>query len=462
MIKTILVAMACAGMAGGVWADVPRYKYRVRFTDKSLTAFSIERPEAYLSARALARRERQGIAVDSADLPVCTAYIQAVVREGAVPVCTSKWNNTLLVASDDSLLAVRLARHPFVKAVRRVWTVGPDAEFPRNEHRRQEVKNRWQKSADPYGAAAAQIRLHRGDSLHAAGFRGEGMQIAVIDAGFYNADAVKALKGLRLLGVKDFVHPASDIYAEHNHGRKVLSCLAAQRPHVMVGTAPEASYWLLRSEDDATEQPVEEDYWAAAAEFADSVGVDVVNTSLGYHSFDDAADHYRYRDLDGRVSLMSAAASVAAAKGMLVVVSAGNAGLDTWKKITPPADAEGVLTVGAVDGEGVNAVFSSVGPTVDGRVKPDVMALGEEAAVIADDGSVETANGTSFAAPVFCGLAACLWQACPWLRVDQLLDLLRRSGDRADCPDNIYGYGIVDVWKAYQTARTRAPKTEEE
>lgn len=325
------------------------------------------------------------------------------------------------------------------------------------ENRKEEVKNDWKKLDDYYGVSAQQVRIHHGDSLHLAGFRGKGMEIAVIDAGFYNADVIKYFKSTTVRGIHDFVNPESDIYGEHNHGLKVLSCMAAHAPHVMVGTAPEAAYWLLRSEDNDTEQPVEEDYWAAAIEFADSVGADVVNTSLGYYEFDDPLCNYEYRDLDGKTSLMSASASRAADKGMLVVCSAGNSGIDRWKKITPPADAFNVLTVGAVDQFGLNADFSSVGNTADGRVKPDIMSIGVRSSVSGGDGNVSYANGTSFASPTFCGLVTCLWQACPWLTVRQLIDVVHRSSDRADYPDNVYGYGIPDVWKAYKLAQELKP-----
>mgnify|MGYP003251628768 FL=1 len=196
---------------------------------------------------------------------------------------------------------------------------------------------------------------------------------------------------------------------------------------------------------------MEEDYWAAALEFADSVGVDVVNTSLGYYEFDDKTCNYRYRDLDGHYSLMSHSASMAADKGLVVVCSAGNSGRGTWKKLTPPGDAENVITVGAMDKNLVNADFSSVGNTADGRVKPDVMAVGVSSAVAGNDGTVSRANGTSFASPTFCGLVACFWQACPWLTAKEVIEAVHRSADRADAPDNIYGYGVSNIWKAYQT-----------
>lgn len=370
-------------------------------------------------------------------------------KQGGKCVLTSKWNNTALMETPDEATAQRFLENAFVRSIRKVW-VQPDTVFTEVRDRKKMVENKWTRQEDYYGVGADQIRLHHGDMLHEKGFRGKGMHIAVIDAGYFNVDLIKLFKKIDILGTRDFVNPHSDIYAEHYHGLKVLSCMAANRPKVMVGTAPEASYWLLRSEDNDTEQLSEEDYWSAAIEFADSVGVDVVNSSLGYYEYDNRADSYRYRDLDGKTAMISISANLAAEKGILVVCSAGNSGNGSWKKITPPADAENVLAVGAVNTNGLNAEFSSVGNTADGRIKPDIMATGFLSAVAGDNGSTAIGHGTSFAAPIFCGLAACVWQACPWLTVKELVDIILRSGDRADCPDNIFGYGIPDMWKAYR------------
>ncbi|WP_288150786.1 S8 family peptidase [Phocaeicola sartorii] len=439
-----------------VSAQVKTYKYRINLRDKAETTYTLDNPSAYLSGRAMERRTKQGLPVDSTDLPVCRTYIHALTEKGAQPVSTSKWNNTVVVQVADTSVIAGIAELPFVTAVRKVWTA-PDSIPARNADRKKEVTNKVTKNDHYYGDAWRQIAVHHGDSLHGAGFRGAGMQIAVIDAGYYNADEISVFKKMNLLGTRDFVNPRSDIYAENYHGMKVLSCLAANRPHVLVGTAPEAAYWLLRSEDDDTEQLVEEDYWAEALEFADSAGVDVVNTSLGYYEFDDKAMNYRYRDLDGRYSLMSHSASLAADKGMVVVCSAGNSGRGVWKKITPPGDAKNILTVGAVNRELVNADFSSVGNTTDGRIKPDVMAVGVSSAVAGTDGTVSYANGTSFASPILCGLVACFWQACPWLTARQVVEAVQNAGDRKEYPDNIFGYGIPDIWKAYQTALKKKP-----
>lgn len=427
-------------------------RYRIYLRDKVGTSYTLDHPQAFLSMKALERRARQQLSVDSTDLPLNKAYVDEIKQVGVDIVTRSKWNNTVLIQTADSILVDRIASLPFVLKTRRVW-VEPDSVPERNSRRKEQVKKQVEKTGNYYGDAFRQIALHHGDSLHAAGFKGKGMEIAVIDAGFYNVDVIPAFKDIDLLGTRDFVNPRSDIYAEHAHGMMVFSCMAARMPHRMVGTAPEASYWLLRSEDNDTEQPVEEDYWATAVEFADSAGVDVINTSLGYDAFDDPADTYRYQDLDGHCSLMSNTASMVAQKGMVLVCSAGNSGSKPWKKITPPGDAEEIVTVGAVDGKGINANFSSVGNTADGRIKPDVMALGVYACVLGADGQPSHGNGTSFATPTLCGLIACFWQACPYLTAKQVIEAIRRSGDRKDYPDNIYGYGVADIWKAYRENR---------
>ena len=425
------------------------YKYRVSLKDKVGTTCSIDKPEEFLSERAIERRNRQQLPIDETDLPVSGKYVDELKATGARLVTTSKWNNTVVLEVSDTLLMDEISKKSFVTGVKKVW-VSLDSIPLRNMKRKKEVKNKVEKTDCHYGNALRQIEIHGGDSLHTAGFAGKGMHVAVIDAGFYNADEIKFFRKMDLLGTRDFVNPNSDIYAENAHGLMVLSCMAANLPKVFVGTAPEASYWLLRSEDNDSEQPIEEDYWAAAIEFADSVGVDVVNTSLGYYEFDEGFPAYRYRDLDGHYSLMSHSASLAADKGIVVVCSAGNSGDDPWKKVTPPGDSENVLTVGAINKNLVNARFSSIGNSADGRIKPDVMAVGVNSVVTGTDGSVSKGNGTSFASPIMCGIVACFWQACPWLTAKEVIEAVRQVGDRVDYPDNIYGYGVPNLWKAYQ------------
>lgn len=446
--KIIAMTLLSALLALSASAE-KTYKYRVNLKDKAGTAYSVDMPRAFLSERALERRNRQQLPVDETDLPVSQVYVKELVGTGARLVTTSKWNNTVVLEVSDTLLMDRIAALPYVSKVKKVWTA-PDSIPARNKKRKKEVTNNVKKAGHHYGKAFRQINIHGGDSLHAAGFTGKGLHVAVIDAGFYNADHIRFFKKMDLLGTRDFVNPDSDIYEENSHGMKVLSCMAANEEDAFVGTAPDASYWLLRSEDQDTEQPVEEDYWAAAIEFADSVGVDIINTSLGYHAFDEGYPAYRYRDLDGHFSLMSHSASMAADKGIVVVCSAGNSGRGAWKKVTPPGDAENVITVGALDKSLVNAEFSSVGDASDGRVKPDVMAIGVNSVVSGNDGTVSKANGTSFASPTLCGVVTCFWQACPWLTAKEVVKAVQQAGDRVDYPDNIYGYGIPNLWKAYQ------------
>ncbi|MBQ8501964.1 MAG: S8 family serine peptidase [Bacteroides sp.] len=449
--KKLFLLLACTLCVTGTWAQQDNWKYRVSLTDKAETVYSLDKPEEFLSAKAIERRKRQNLPIDSTDLPVCSRYVDAICRQGVKVVVTGKWDNFVTVSCRDTSLMERIAALPFVKQIEKVWTSPKSGALQMATVRDTLINCPANYTDRPYGPADAQIRMSNGDKLHEAGFRGEGMTIAIIDAGYHNADRIIAMQNINILGVRDFVNPQADIFAESDHGLKVLSCLAMNRPNLMVGTAPAASYWLLRSEDEYSEHLVEQDYWCAAVEFADSVGVDVVNTSLGYHKFDDKSKDYHYCDLDGRFSLMSRQASRMADKGMVLVCSAGNSGAGSWKKLTPPGDADHVLTVGAINKQGVLAAFSSIGPAADGRVKPDVVAVGYAADVIRTNGNQGQSNGTSFASPIMCGMVTCLWQACPSMTAKQLIELVRCSGDRAACPDNIYGYGIPDLWKAYQS-----------
>ena len=453
MKKLVLLVFAlniCLGTFAQ-FTPVDTLKYRISLKDKAATDYSLQKPEMYLSKKSIERRKRQGLEIDSTDLPVCKKYVDAIRKKGVHVLVTGKWDNFVTVSCNDSMLIAEIAGLPFVRSTERVWR-----GVAKRASERDSLINKPLRTDSLYGPAITQIKMSHADRLHEAGFKGQGMTIAVIDAGFHNVDKIEAMKNINILGTRDFVNPEADIYAESSHGMSVLSCMAMNQPNVMIGTAPEASYWLLRSEDEYSENLVEQDYWAAAIEFADSVGVDLVNTSLGYYSFDDPAKNYRYRDLNGHYALMSREAAKAADKGIVVVCSAGNSGSGSWKKITPPGDAENVITVGAVNKYGVLAPFSSVGNTADGRVKPDVVAVGLGSDVMGTDGNLRHANGTSFSSPIMCGMVACLWQACPELTAKEIIELVRRSGDRAVFPDNIYGYGIPDLWKAYQsTVNTR-------
>ena len=447
--RKLISFLAIALLATGASAQQDTLKYRISLKDKAATEYSLKKPEKYLSAKAIERRRKQNLPIDSTDLPVCRKYIDEIRKQGVKIVVTGKWDNFVTVSCNDTTLIDRIAALPFVLSTEKVW-ISPGAGKPSMATERDSVLNQPTIHPDSiYGRAITQIQMSNGDKLHEAGFKGQGMTIAVIDAGFHNVDKITAMQNIRILGTKDFVNQQADIFAESSHGMSVLSCIGMNRPDIMTGTAPEASFWLLRSEDEYSEHLVEQDYWSAAVEFADSVGVDVINTSLGYYSFDDKSKNYKYRDLDGRHALMSRQASHIADKGMILVCSAGNSGAGSWKKITPPGDADNVLTVGAIDKRAVLATFSSVGNTADHRVKPDVVAVGVGSDVIRTDGNQGRANGTSFSSPIMCGMVTCLWQACPTLTAKEVIELVRRSGDSAGFPDNIYGYGVPDMWKAY-------------
>ena len=360
--KKLITAALLLGVINLSAQEADSLKYRISLRDKANTPYSLEQPEAYLSQKAIERRQRQGLAIDSTDLPVNEIYVETIRQKGVNIVTKGKWDNFVTVSTNDTSLIDSITKLPFVIGTERVW------KAPRKKPqapKRDSLINNTAYSDTLYGSAFRQIELSNGIKLHEAGYRGYGMTVAVIDAGYHNLDQITAMNNINILGTKDFVNPQSDIFAEETHGLGVLSCMAMNAPNAMIGTAPEASYWLLRSEDDNTEHLVEQDYWSAAIEFADSVGVDVVNTSLGYYSFDDRSKNYKLKDLDGQFALISRQASKVADKGMVLVCSAGNSGSGTWKKITPPGDAENVLTVGAIDRKGILAPFSSIGNTAD-------------------------------------------------------------------------------------------------
>ena len=481
-------------------------KFRVTLKDKKNNEFSVKHPEAFLSQRAIDRRKKQGIKIDETDLPVNRSYINAIAATGVKVIQTSKWNNTVVISVENDELVQQVADLDCVSKVEKVaiYTAPRKTNtadrhalvFPKeasNDQKADKADNEPEKIDtlifDPskeigeefmtklvkvihkinakatskassesqsgdldisyYGKGQRQISQLNGEAFHAAGFRGDGMVIAIIDGGFYNADIIPGLSKAKILGTKDFVAPEEEFYGTESHGMMVLSCIAANEPNKLVGMAPEASFWLLRSEDGDTEQPIEEDNWASAIEYADSVGADVVNTSLGYADFDGPFNDVRYDELDGHSQLISNSASMCADKGMVLVCSAGNSGNDQWKLITSPADSKNTLTVGAVSEYGGNTVFSSIGFTTDGRIKPDIATRGGDAWLYGTDGKVTTASGTSFASPIACGMVACLWQALPNLTAKQIVEVVRKSGDRAEHPDPVYGCGIPDFFKAY-------------
>ncbi len=434
------------------YTAVPKsYKYRVTFTDKKNCGFTVKKPEQFLSPKAIARRKKFGLKVDEYDLPITAKYIDFLASTGCHVHNKSKWNNSVVVELSDTTCLAQVRAAAFVKDVRCVWESPDSLPVRHTVDRHALVVERTDTFlADYYGYGAEQAKMLGVEKLHEKGYRGKGLTIAVIDGGFYNADLIKGIDQSRILGTRNFVRPQKSVYEEQTHGMLVLSSIAANKPHTFVGTAPEASFYLLQSEDNETEQLVEEDNWCAAVEYADSLGCDIVTSSLGYFHFDHKYMNHTYAQLDGRTAINSRSASLAASRGLLMLNSAGNSGMDTWKKINFPADAKDILTVGAASEDSLNTAFSSIGNSADGRVKPDVMAEGANSAVFNVDGSVTWVSGTSLACPIMCGAVACLMQAYPNVAPKAIIRAVQQSGHNAAHPDNIFGYGIPNMERAMQ------------
>ncbi len=439
-------------------AQVATNIYWVQFTDKANSPYSIDNPEAYLSQRALQRRANQGVAIDEYDIPVNPHYLQAVADCGAQLLNPSKWLNGVSVYTTNSSVIAAINALSFVEVVR---------NCP-NDPEAQERKERWlaneMKSVevgralnDFYGGGSEQIAQIQGNVLHDRGFRGEGVVVAVLDGGFTGTDTHPCFDNMReegrLLGTRDFVYGSTSVYAVGPHGTSCLSTMAAYVPDVFVGTAPKASYYLIHTEDGSTENIIEEYNWVSGAEYADSLGVDLCTTSLGYIGFEMTQWDHPQSHFDGKTAPASIGAEIAASRGMICLVSAGNKGIGTTEApctLGIPADAEHVLTVGAVDVSGNRASFSSVGPTYDGRIKPDVMAMGLGTYVANSSGSYYNGSGTSFSTPVLAGVVTCLRQYNPYASVEQICDAVRSCGHKAGNPDNRYGYGIPNMARAME------------
>lgn len=431
------------------------YKFRLVLKDKGQSDFSISNPEAFLSGKAINRRHKRNIAIDESDLPISTAYLKAIKAIGGEIVAKSKWLNTVCVNVQDQFLIDKYKALPFVKDVVLVY-VGKRKQQPVSP---KYIDSPQSGSPAPlntpidYGAAALNITTVKGESLHQQGYKGAGIDIAVIDAGFIGLKNNPAFNNIHIKGAKSFVYENDDPYSIDTHGVWVTSCMATNKPGKYVGTAPEANYWLLRTEDSADEYPVEEDYWTSAIEFADSVGVDLVNSSLSYtDGYYYLTKKYTSADMDGKTAMATRAANMAFSKGIFIVNCAGN----EQKWVGTPADSPNVLTIGSIYSNGTASYFTSWGMTADGRIKPDVMALGGSASVINTSGEAENRSGTSYASPIMCGLVACLWQAYPTLTNYDLMEIIRKSADRAGKPELPFGYGIADMKKAMELAKIKA------
>jgi serine protease AprX len=437
-------------------------KYWIQFTDKANSPFDVAQPLAFLSPRAIERRQHQNIAISVQDFPVNPDYIDSLTQFANLSVHnTSRWMNAVTVSCWDTLELAQILSFPFVNKIEVVQRLHrPDQyiekfsnEIPIQRSGSLTVSTN---SNYPYGLCYHQNHLHRIDYLHDLGFNGQGVHIGVIDSGFEYAHEMDCFRHVfeegRVLSTKDFVDHDGDVFWDHYHGTAVWSVMAAVVEGVYYGTATKASYHLLRSEAADYEHLVEEDNWIAAAEYADSAGVDILNTSLGYATFDDSTQNHTFADMDGNTTRIAIAADIAAAKGILLVTSAGNMGGGDWQYITTPADADSTITVGAVDSLGNYAFFSSTGPSSDGDVKPNVASVGWNTYLILPWGeTIVRGNGTSFSSPMIAGMAACLWQSLPHFSAQEIKTLIEVSAHQYHQPDSLMGYGIPDFYAAYRS-----------
>ena len=424
-----------------LFAQDGAFRYFVSFKDKANTTFSLNTPEEFLSQKTINKRQLFAIPIDSTDLPVNIEYVTALQYAGITIENKLKWFNGVVVSTYDSLLVESL-NYQFIDTI-----IG----FGSWQNSKT-VGKKWNANYDvlDYGDAYNQLEMLGGNKLHEKGFSGEGMTIAVIDAGFYKVDELAVFSDLQnqILSTYDFVDGNSNVYDDHTHGMMVLSTMGGKGE--MTGTAPEANYILLRTEDVFSENLIEEYMWVCAAEYADSAGADIINSSLGYTTFDDALQNHTYEDMDGETAPISIGAGIACSKGIIVVNSAGNSGSSSWHFIGAPADNFDVLSVGAVDENEEIASFSSYGPNADGALKPNVVAQGKNTVIISSSDTVRTGNGTSFSSPITAGMVACIWGAQPNQTPAAVKGAIYKSADRYLNPDDQFGYGIPNYYNAYQ------------
>ena len=435
----ILISLSLLFTADG-FAQVNRYA--VYFFDKSNSPYDISRPLEFLSSRSVQRRLNRKSYLGKSDLPVNPAHIQKVKDQGVKVLFSSKWLNAVIIEAELSQLGNISALPMVIKT--EYLAPGPVPSTVAAD-----VHPEWNSLITDIQSReaelSAQLTMVGIDMMHAEGFQGEGLLIAVMDSGFSGINAASSFSGIfpRVRDSYNFAFNQKNVFGFDGHGTTVLSVISGNSG-TLRGSAPKSDYLLYVTEYVPSEYRIEEFNWVLAAERADSIGVDVINTSLGYFTFDDATMNYRYQDMNGRTSIISQAAQVAAEAGILVVASAGNEGAGNWQYVTAPADAEDVLAVGAVDAALMRAGFSSKGPTADNRVKPDLMALGVSTSIVVPSGSDATGNGTSFSAPILSGFAAGVLQAYPDLSIKEILKKLRASGSMASQPDALMGYGIPD------------------
>jgi hypothetical protein len=437
-------------------------RYLIGFDRKTPNNFSISQPSSFLSVKAIERRTNQQLALDSTDLPIISRYLDSLKNIPGVEILSiSKWLNQVAVSVNSLSTLQQIQNLAFVRQVNPIASrnsININQKFQTENNsiddfnRNVETTNNASELA--YGSSRAQTYIHHGEFLHNHGLRGNGMNIAVLDAGFFNYDNLITFDSLRnkgqILDTWDFVARDSVVADDDYHGTHCFSTIAANMPGVFVGTSPESNFFLYRSEDVSSEYPIEENHLAAALERADSAGVDLCSISLGYSTFDDPLFNYTYANMDGNTSISAKAVDLAAKKGMMMVVAAGNEGQRAWRYIITPGDADSCLTVGAVDSLGMVAGFSSIGPSSDGNIKPNVSAIGRNAIVAnAVTGRPQFGSGTSYATPILAGLVSCLWQAFPEASNMKIIDVIQQHASRSDAPNITMGYGIPDVKKSF-------------
>ncbi|MFN7593918.1 MAG: S8 family peptidase [Bacteroidota bacterium] len=425
-------------------------KYVIRLKDKNNNPYSIYNPSAFLSDRSIERRNRLNIITDELDLPITPAYLDSIRNTGVTIQHYSKWLNAIVIETKDSLALQKILSFPFVVNNAPVGRTKKETTKP--VITRSFINNNPDallRRADDYGTALNQIAMVNGIGLHQKGFDGSGVLVAVFDGGFLQANSHPSMKHAyednRILAAKDFTGSSIPLYDDGSHGTQCLSIIGAQDPGRMIGTAPGASFILCRSEELSSEFVIEEYNWVAAAEFADSMGADIISSSLGYSLFDDSTMNHTYADMNGATCMSSIGAYIASTKGIIVCNSAGNQGASSWRYITAPSDADNILCVGAVFDTEEIAWFSSLGNSADGRQKPDVVAQGVQTTIAnVYNGDYSASNGTSFSNPVIAGMVACLRQAHPDKSVKDIITAVVQSADRYSAPDTLYGYGIPD------------------
>jgi len=445
------------GFQSGIKAQYT--KYIIRFKDKAGTPFSLNNPTQFLSAKSIQRRTRQNISLDETDLPVTPAYIDSVRLAGVVTILNkSKWLNQVCIQTTDNIALAKINSFPFVISSRPLMRAQPTS-VPTKKFEERINKTALSKPSQiftddyDYGSSYAQIHIHEGEFLHNNGFKGEGMLMAIMDDGFYHYKTITAFDSARnnkqVIETYDFVKNEINVDEDDTHGMFCFSIIAANWPGQLVGSCPKAKFYLYRTENVSSEYPVEEQNWVAAAERADSIGVDVFSTSLGYNTFDNSVFNHTYADMDGNTTIIARANDLAAKKGIISVVAAGNDGAAAWHFISTPADADSVVTVGAVNASGAVAGFSSYGPSSDGQIKPTVASVGVGTAFANTNNQPAFGNGTSFATPNMAGLITCLWQAFPDFTNMQVIEAVKKSSSIYSNPDDRIGYGIPNFHKAF-------------